>query len=241
MGFLNIFGGTPPEKAKKLKNKVLQKYGDPSSRQKAIAQLGQLKCPEAVGSLLARFTVSVEPSTVDQDEKDQVFELIRSSGRDAVEPIKEFLLGNDLASSWAVRLLSSLLPEPEAVGTFIEMLEKVGAGYVRNPEKKLVLIHHLTGKDDPRIAEVLRPLLDDMSDEVKIAALTALGPLRHEPAREPMLRLLTAPDTARRVQMAAITAISESGFGVQGFREKVEEHLPPNYFVDKAGIIKKRS
>jgi hypothetical protein len=76
---------------------------------------------------------------------------------------------------------------------------------------------------------------------VKSAALKALGPLKHEPAREPMLALLTAGDTARRVQVAAVAALEASGFGVQGYRERVEALLPEPYFVDRAGLVHKRA
>ncbi|HET6980579.1 MAG TPA: HEAT repeat domain-containing protein, partial [Myxococcaceae bacterium] len=94
--------------------------------------------------------------------------------------------------------------------------------------------------EDPRIAPVVLPFLEDMVDDVKIAALRALGPKTYEEAREPMLKLLTAPETARRVQTASIEAIARSGFGVQGYREKVESLLPEPFFVDKAGIMKRR-
>jgi HEAT repeat protein len=240
VGILDIFGGTGAEKARKLKGKVTQKYGDPTTRQKAISQLGEMKIPEAITSLLSRFTITVEPLTTDADEKEHVFELITSRGEGAVEPVKEFLRTTDSSSSWAVRLLASLLPEPELIAISTELLHRLGATYTRDPEKKLVLIHFLTGKDDPRIAPALLPFLDDMSDDVKIAAIKALAPLRYEPAREPLLNLLTAEDTARRVQTAAIAALHESGFGVQGYREKVESLLGDPYFVDKSGLIKKR-
>ena len=74
----------------------------------------------------------------------------------------------------------------------------------------------------------------------QVGGLRALGPKAFPDAREPMLKLLTAPETARRVQTAAIEAISQSGFGVQGYREKVESLLPEPFFVDKAGILKRR-
>lgn len=240
MGILDIFGGSGPDKARKLRAKVMQKYGDPTSRQKAISQLGEMQIPEAISSLLARFTVTVEPLTTDADEKEHVFELITSRGRSAVDSVKEFLRTADSSSSWAVRLLSALLPEPELVGICVEFLHQLGATYTRNPEKKIVLIHFLTGKDDPRIAAALLPFLEDMSDDVKIAAIKALAPLKYEPAREPLLSLLTAEETARRVQTAAITALHESGFGVQGYRERVESLLSDTYFVDKSGLVKKR-
>lgn len=241
MGILDFLGGgSGPEKAAKLKAKVTQKYGDPTVRQKAITQLGQMKIPEAITALMARFTILVEPQTVDGDEKEHVFDLIRGMGEDAIEPVKDFLRKSEHASSWAVRLLSSLVPEPQLIGFLTEYLHKLGSEYTRDPEKKVVLIHFVTGKDDPRIASSLVPFLEDMSDDVKIAALKGLGPLKHEPAREPILNLLTAPETARRVQTAAIAALFESGFGVQGFREKVEALVQDPYFIDKSGVVKKR-
>ena len=240
MGILDIFGGSGPDKARKLKGKVTQKYGDPTTRQKAISQLGEMQIPEAISSLLARFTVTVEPLTTDADEKEHVFELITSRGRSAVNSVREFLRSTDTSSSWAVRLLSALLPEPELIGICVEFLHQLGSTYTRNPEKKIVLIQFLTGKDDPRIAPALVPFLEDMSDDVKISAIKGLAPLKYEPSREPLLHLLTAEDTARRVQTAAIAALHESGFGVQGYREKVEALLSEPYFVDKSGLVKKR-
>ena len=240
MGILDFLGGSGPAKALKLKAKVMQKYGDPLSRQKAIQQLGELDFPEAITVLLSRFTVTVEPQTTDADEKDQAFELIRARGAKAVPSVTDFLTRTDLASSWAVRLLTALLPEPEVVSILVAQLNTLSKSYSRNPEKRLVLLNWLAGKDDPRIAPAALPFLEDMADDVRITALRTLGPLKYEPAREPVLQLLTAPETGRRVQVAAIEALAESGFGVQGFREKVEALAPDTFFVDKSGVLKRR-
>ncbi|WP_224249190.1 HEAT repeat domain-containing protein [Hyalangium gracile] len=240
MGLFDFFGGSGPEKALKLKPKVTQKYGDPTTRQKAIQQLGEMKFPEAVGVLLMRFTITVEPLTTDADEKEHVFELIKGFGKDAVAPIQDFLRKSDQAASWALRLLGELLPEPEVIAICVDVLTHLSNHYTRDPEKKVVLLHHVTGKEDARIAPAVLPFLEDMADDVKIAALKALGPLKYEPAREPMLKLLTADETARRVQTATLTALHESGFGVQGFREKVEGLLVEPYTLDKAGAVVKR-
>jgi hypothetical protein len=240
MGILDFLGGNDLSKAQKLKPKVMQKYGDPVSRQKAIQQLGELQVPEAVTVLLSRFTITVEPQTTDADEKEQAFDLVRARGAAAVPTVTDFLARTDLASSWAVRLLAELLPEPEVVGVLVAQLHTLAQGYTRNPEKRLVLLNWLSGKDDPRIAPAVLPFLEDMADDVKLAALRTLGPLRYAPAREPMLQLLTGAETGRRVQVAAIESLAESGFGVQGFREKVEALAPETFFVDKAGVLKRR-
>jgi HEAT repeat protein len=199
-----------------------------------------MEFPEATASLLARFTVAVEPATTDTDEKEHVFGLIRSRGEAAVDPVRTFLRRNDQASSWAVRLLRDILPADRYVTTVVEHLRELGEVYTRDPEKKLVLLNESESLEDPRIAPTVLPFLDDMADDVKIAALRALGPRAYPEAREPMLKLLTAPETARRVQTAAVEAIARSAFGVQGYREKVESLLPEPFFVDKAGVLKRR-
>ncbi len=241
MGIFDFLGGSGPEKALKLKSKVTQKYGDPATRQKALQQLGEMKIPEAVTVLLHRYTITVEPLTTDADEKEHVFELIKSFDKDAVAPTTEFLRKNEQATSWALRILESLLPEPEVITIVVDALNALSTQYMRDPEKKVVLLHYITGKQDPRIPQAVLPHLDDMADEVKIAALKALGPQKHEPAREPILRLLTAGDTARRVQTAALSALQESGFGVQGYREKVEALLNEPYYLDGNGLVQRRA
>jgi HEAT repeat protein len=240
VGILDIFGGKSPQRATKLRSKVVQKYGGPEARQKAIEQLGEMEYPEATTSLLARFTINVEPQTTDADEKEHVFELIRARGQAAVEPVRNFLRRTDSASSWAVRLLGELLPPEAYVGELCEQLNTLSQAYTRDPEKKLVLLGAVEHLQDPRIAPEVLPFLEDMADDVKIAALRALAPRSFATAREPILHLLTAPETARRVQTAAIEALAQSGFGVQGYREKVEALLPEPFFVDKAGILKRR-
>ena len=240
MGIFDFLGGSGPEKALKLKSKVTQKYGDPATRQKALQQLGEMKIPEAVTVLLHRYTITVEPLTTDADEKEHVFELIKSFGKDAVAPVTEFLRKNEQATSWALRILESLLPESEVINIVVDTLNSLSTQYMRDPEKKVVLLHYITDKQDPRIAPAVMPHLDDMADEVKIAALKALGHQKHEPAREPILRLLTAGDTARRVQTAALSALQESGLGVQGYREKVEAVMNEPYYLDGSGLVQRR-
>lgn len=242
MGLFDFLGGgASPQKAQKLKAKITQKYGDALTRQKAIQQVGEMKIPEATQVLLSRFTVSVDPATTDRDEKEQVFELVKERGEDAIAPVFDFLRRTDIASSWAVRILSALLPETELVKRFTEYLTELGPEYMRNPEKKLVLLHFLEGKDDPRIAPAVTPFLNDPADDVKLAAIKVLAPLKHEPAREPMLQLLTGEETARRVRTQLLQALHESEFGVQGYREKVERVLVEPYELDRAGSVKRRT
>jgi HEAT repeat protein len=242
MGLFDMFtGGSGSDKALKLKPKVTQKYGDPATRQKAIEQLGEMKVPEAVSVLLSRFTITVDPLTTDADEKERTFDLIKGFGQDAVPPIVEFLRTSEQAASWALRLLGDLIPEDQVIATCVTALQHLSAHYTRNPEKKVVLLHHVTGKQDPRIPPAVMPFLEDMGDDVKIAALKALGSFKYEPAREPMLKLLTADETARRVQTSALAALAEAGFSLDGYREQVEPLLVEPFALGQDGRIQRRA
>jgi HEAT repeat protein len=241
MGLFDFFGGgTPADKARRLKPRVTQKYGDAATRQKAIDELGKLRSPDVVPVLMQRFTFAVEPQTTDADEKQAVFEFICALGADAVPPVKDFLTRNDVASSWALKILEAVLPEPEVIGIVTAELERLGAEYTRDPEKKEVLLHFLEGKQDARIGPAAQPFLHDMSDDVKLCALKTIASVKYEPAREDLLRLLVAEDTAKRVQVACANALVETGFPVTGYREKVEARLPEGVYVDKSGVVKKR-
>ncbi|MFN0062213.1 MAG: HEAT repeat domain-containing protein [Myxococcaceae bacterium] len=241
MGLLDLVFGNAAKKSARLRAKVTQKYGDPTTRQKAITQLGEMKTAEAAAVLLQRFTISVEPQTTDADEKEEVFELLKDMGQTSAPAVRAFLRKSEQASSWALRLLDTLLPTTESTQVALDELSHLASGYTRNPEKKLVLIHFVQARTDPRIPDALLPFLDDHADDVKIAALSALGPLKHAPAREPILALLTNTETARRVQVAAVAALQASGFAVQGYRERVEALLQDPFFVDRSGLVQKRA
>jgi hypothetical protein len=241
MGLFDIFGGgTPAEKAQKLKKKVSEKYGDPATRQKAISQLGELKSAAAVPVMMTRFTFVVEPQTTDADEKTAVFNYICDLEEEARAPVVEFLTRSESASSWALKILDAIVEPGEVIGIATAELKRLGAEYTRDPEKKEVLLGYLSDKTDERIGVVCQPFLHDMSDDVKMAAIRTLVAVKYEPAREELLKLLTTDDTAKRVQTACMNALIETGFTVQGYREKVEARLTEGHFIDKSGAVKKR-
>lgn len=241
MGLFDFFGGgTPAEKAQKLKAKATQKYGDAETRQKALQTLIDMKHADAVPVLMQRFTFAVDPQTTDADEKQQVFESICELGAAGIPAVRTFLTKSDVASSWAVRIVDSVLPAEEVLQIVTDELKRLGAEYTRDPEKKEVLLRHLEGKQDERVGAVLVPFLHDMSDDVKMAALKTLASVKYPQAREALLELLVGDETAKRVQTACVQTLVETGFEVQGFREKVEKRLPEGHFIDRSGVVKKR-
>jgi HEAT repeat protein len=241
MGLFDIFkGSSPSEKAQKLKKKVTEKYGEAQARQKAIDELIQTKSPDVVPVLMQRFTMLVEPQTTDADEKTTVFNAIVAQGDAAVPNVVDFLKRSDAASSWAIKILAAILEESRVIGIATDELRRLGVEYTRDPEKKEVLLHFLEGKTDPRITEVVTAMLKDMSDDVKMAALRTLGSLKDPASRPAILETLAHDDIAKRVQTRCLEVLQEAGFDVQGYRERVEKKVADPYFLDKAGVVKKR-
>lgn len=239
MAFFDIFQRSPAQKAEKLKSKLAQKYGDPSIRQSAIVALGELYVPEAIEALLGRFTFSVEPQSRDAEEKEEVFHLLCERGEAVVELAQEFLKRYEVGTSWALRILENVLPEEKTIGFACEFLQKLSRTYSRSSEKKLVFLQYVADKQHPDIAQAALPYLEDMTDDVKINALIVLGKHPAEEARIPMIELLLAPSTAKRVQTHALEALHASGLPVQGFREKVEALLQPPWYLNRAGVLRR--
>ncbi len=240
MGLLNLFSGSSEKRIKSLQKKVTERYGPPENRQKAIDQLLDLGTPEALSALLMRFTVKAEPSITDAEEKDYTYSAVLKREGEAVEPLQAFLRRSDVASSWAVKMLRELLPETDVVTLCVDILAKLGPEYTRDPERKTVLISTLGDLQDERCVPTLLPFLADPSDDVRIAAAAALTRHRDERSREAFLKAFVDSLDRGRVAAALASSLAELGFGVQGFREKVEKGLPDGYFVDRAGIVKKR-
>jgi hypothetical protein len=242
MGLFDIFGGgTALEKAQKQKSKITQKFGDPLTRQKAIQTVIKLKDPSTLPVLMQRFTFNVDPQTTDRAEKDEVFEAICALEKDAVPQVVEFLSKSEQASSWAVKVLNSVLPPPAVVDILVGELNRLGTSYTRDPEKKQVLLHALEelGKTHPHpeILTVARHCLSDMSDDVKMTALKTIASLQAHGAEPDIVNLIVSEDIAKRVQVACYATLAEAGFVVETAKEKVRALLPPGYLMDKAGRV----
>ncbi len=242
MGILDALGLGGGTKEQKLKAKILQKYGPPENRQKAIEQLRELGTDEAIRTLLLRFTLRIEPGITDDEDKERVVEIIRDFGERAVGPLKEFLQSRD-EIAFPLRALKELVAEKDVIDTVCDILDKAALEYARDPEKRIQLMRHLRDHKDPRIVETSLKFIEDMADDVKIAALEAIeaqGP--DDRAREPIIHALLKAheESNNRVKDAAAHALEVTQLPVKGFRPKVEAALPAGFTLDREGRVKKK-
>ena len=239
MGLLDMLGmGGPEGKVRRLQKKAMQKFGPAENRQGAIEELGGLKTEAAIDALLSRYTFRVDPGITDDDEKARVLALVTQAGDVALGPVKRFISSRD-EISWPLRALEALLPEAEVVKFLVEVARRVGGEYSRVPEKKVLLLHALSAHRSPDIAPAILPLLDDMDDEVQIAAAEVIVKQQHPAGREPLiLHFLKAHEGSNaRVREALSGLLADSGWDVKGYTPKVEAALPQGYKLDSRGKV----
>jgi HEAT repeat protein len=239
MGLLDMLGmGGPEAKVRRLQKKAMQKFGPAENRQGAIEELGGLKTEAGIDALLSRYTFRVDPGITDDDEKARVLALVTQAGDVALAPVKRFISSRD-EISWPLRALEGLLPEAEVVKFLVEVARKIGGEYSRVPEKKVLLLHALSAHRSPDIAPAVLPFLDDMDDEVQIAAAEVIVKQQHPAGREPLIQhFLKAHEASNaRVREALSGLLADSGWDVKGYTPKVEAALPQGYKLDSRGKV----
>jgi len=261
VGLLGLFGskGSGKGALRKQAQRITEKYGPPENRQKVIAQLADMGTPEALSVLCLRFTVRADPGITDDEEKENVRQILVEAGERAVSPVKEFLAHQESGVSWGLRVLGELRPPSEVVGTVLGLLHRLGREYTRDPEKKLVLLSWLAerhgdltalvapaapaqgGSLPPPVEEALLPLLEDFSDDVRIATVRviALQPPT-EKTRVALVELFLRDKDNARVRGEVLQALCDTGADVKGYRPSVEALLVEPYFLDREGRVKRR-
>jgi hypothetical protein len=261
LGLFDIFGAKGGKAGlRKQTQKITEKYGPPENRQKVIQQLADQGTPEALSVLCLRFTIRADPGITDDEEKESVRHILVEAGEKAVGPVKEFLEAQESGVSWGLRVLSELRPASDVVATALQLLHRLGREYTRDPEKKLVLLswlaeHHgdlgpvtrAPGGGDagaagaPDVDATLLPLLEDFSDEVRIATVRLLAwqPLTDR-TRVALVELLLRDKDNARVRGEVLQALAALGADVKGYRPSVEAVLLEPFFLDKEGQVKRR-
>jgi hypothetical protein len=248
MGLFDLFASKEKRQEaqlRRLAKKVTEKYGPPENRQKAIDQLGDLGTPGALRTLCLRFTVRVDPGITDDEEKETVLQRLVEARDAAVEPLKEFVHGQEEGVSWGLRALAEILPPDRVLEVVRGELARLGREYTRDPDKKLVLLtwvrEHHAGASGAALEDALLPLLEDFSDDVRLVAaraVAALGP--GERGRDALIQLLLRDRDNARVRGEVLGALADVGADVKGFRPSVEALLVEPFFLDREGRVKRR-
>ncbi|MFO0660334.1 MAG: HEAT repeat domain-containing protein [Polyangiaceae bacterium] len=203
-------------------DKLAQNY----DRIESIEALCRVGTSEAVAGLLKRFTFYVDPSTVDQEEKELAFRGIVDAREAALEPIRKFCEKAE-SLAWPLKILRAQLEEASYVEEVLALLENFDTDYSRNVDPKVQLIEALDGKNTAEVLEALLPFVEDVSEPVRFQVVTTLLSLNNEAVVEPLVDQALVEESVR-IKNKIAEGFRERGWQVpEGKRAKFEAAVMP--------------
>ena len=238
MGLFDVFkgGGGLQKHIARVGNKRAQKH----ERWESIQVLANDGSDEAIRALLVRFTIRVDPSITDGEEKNAAFHGIVQHGEAALGPVKDFLASSDTLA-WPLKILKEIQTEEEVTTTLLELLSKMHTEYERDPQKKIDVIASFEERQDPRIVEAVTRFLEDMNETVRFHAA---GAIFHQDEAEQAKEALTEAylgEESVRVRMRILDGFIEGSWKLEGGKEEATKKLPTGYTLGKKGEVRKKA
>lgn len=224
------------QKIARAEKKILNMYLQAPDRQYYLHQLRELGGEDAARTLIRRFTVSCENTTIDRDEKELTCLFLVEMGNDAIGPLKQYLRHNDQCVNWPFRALRDLLTKEQLIEFLAEVLDSIGPEYVRDPERKEQLV--LTAKEfeDERIGRAVLPYLDDDNETIRFIAAETVVTHGFDFAI-PELWARFAKEDSQRIKALIARAFVDKGWVIEDV-PNVEPHLPSGFAFNRNKTLK---
>jgi HEAT repeat protein len=218
--------------ARVVSNKMSQNY----DRQEAIEQLGAMGNVEAARALLRRFDFSMEPSIVDQDEKEATARGIVAAGMSALEPIHAYC-GRAESLTWPLKVLRQIVPADQIVTELLTLLDQFDTEYLRNPEPKIQLISLLGEYRTNEVREAVEPFLADVNESVRFHASGTIFAMGNVESAGPLVEAL-AEEESLRVKNRIARGLEQAGWELpEAIAKRAEALLPPGYGIRNNRVV----
>jgi HEAT repeat protein len=215
-----------------VSNKMSQNY----ERQEAIEQLSQMANAAGAGALLRRFDFSMEPSIVDQDEKEAAVQGIVAAGQAALEPIHAYCARAE-SLNWPLKVLRQIVPNDQMVQELLTLLDLFDTEYMRNPEPKIQLISMLGEYKTPEVREAVEPFLSDVNESVRFHAAGTIFAMADAEALPPLIDSL-GQEESLRVKNRVARGLEQAGWEIPAeLSERCENALPPGYSIRSGKVV----
>jgi hypothetical protein len=222
-------------------SRVVHKYAQSPDRYKAFQSLLEDGSPDAIFGLMRRFGMMYDKSIEDEQEKEWVFDALVEKGAAIVPQIERYLMSAD-SISWPLRLLDKVASKTLELEVVRKTLERHEPGYERDPTKKIQLLNHLAGIEEPGASALAAPYLADMDEGVRYAAVETLIRLAEETVvREPLTAHFASDgEESLRVRLLIAEGFVEHGWRVTSHRPAFDKKLPETFLLDREGRLKKK-
>lgn len=237
MGLFDVFkgGGGIKKHVARVANKRAQQH----ERWESIQVLANDGSDEAIRALLTRFTIRVDPSITDGEEKNSAFEGIVKHGESALGPVREFLDRGDTLA-WPLKILRAIQGEEQVTTALLQLIAGMDTGYERDPQKKIDAIASLEETRDSRVVEYVSRFLEDMNETVRFHAVGAI--LAQDNASDAIDALTAAylVEESVRVRMMILDGFIAEQWMIDSDREAAQKKLPTGYSLGKKGEVRKK-
>jgi len=238
MGLFDVFkggGGGLQKHVTRVANKRAQKH----ERWESIQVLASDGSDEALRALLTRFTIRVDPSITDGEEKNAAFHGVVENGEAALAPVLDFLESSETLA-WPLKMLKELQSPEEVTTTLLELLSKMDTEYERDPQKKIDVIASFEEGKDTRIVDAVTRFLEDMNETVRFHAAGAiLAQDEADAALEAMTKAFLNEESVR-VRLRMLDGYIARGWTLGDVKDEALKKMPTGYSLGKKGEVRKR-
>jgi len=215
-----------------VSNKMSQNY----DRQEAIEQLSAMASAEGARALLRRFDFSMEPSIVDQDEKEAAARGIAAAGAAALEPIQTYCARAE-SLTWPLKVLKQIVPADQIVGELLTLLDLFDQEYLRNPEPKIQLIALLGEHKTSEVRDAVEPFLSDVNESVRFHAAGTLFSIADAESAEPLVEALVREESLR-IKNRIARGFEQVAWALdEKLAARIAVGLPPGFSVRSGRVI----
>ena len=238
MGLFDVFKGGGSGLQKHV-TRVANRRAQQHERWESIQVLASDGSDEALRALLTRFSVRVDPSITDGEEKNAAFKGVVQNGEAALGPVRDFLESSDTLA-WPLKILKEIQSEEEVTTTLLELLSKMDTEYERDPQKKIDVIANFEERKDPRIVDAVTRFLEDMNETVRFYVVGAiLTQDEADASLEAMTTALLAEESVR-VRIRMLDGYIERGWTLGDAKDEASKKMPTGYSLGKTGEVRKK-
>ncbi len=235
MGWLDFFRSDSPRALKKHTERVANRRAQNPDRWESIQALAKVPSAETSAALMQRFGFRVDPSIVDQEEKELVVQTLAQVGDIAIEPVRAYL--NQCESiGWPIKVLSQLVDEVEVHAAVLSLLDAMDTEYERDPQKKIQVIAYFEEHRATGVLESVTPFLNDMNETVRFHAVGAL--LAQGADAAPALLARVPKEDSVRVQTRILDAAAENQWPLA---PDLRDHIKQGPLNDRYSLTKNSS
>lgn len=231
MGFFDFFTGGEAGALKKHVKRMKNLNAQAEERMISAEWLADNGTDEAIIGLLGRYAVVYEQRMKDTQEKDRVYELLKSLGPRVCDPIRQWVRKNEQFAV-PLRIIDELEGHTAAVDVLLEMLGREVDPF--KPEKKRQILIRLADYRDERIVERVPAVLHDFDEGVRYAAAEALLSQETDAVRDDLAAALAnREEESNRLRVRLAEAFHKRGWSLsEAHAEAVADRPPHGWTMD---------